>query len=141
MLAPRATQTPSLDAAPQVARNSRFESTLEAALEDISGCDDEVFSEFEDELQADAPPSPEQIARLRELGATEGQLARVSTRVDAIRLIEVMQPPPTEEQLNTLRGYGVTEEELAFLTTEGVAQAMIDEYQSDNDAEDFESDY
>ena len=52
-----------------------------------------------------------------------------------------LQPPPTEEQLALLRSYGVSEEEIAYLTTQGVAQAMIDEYESDNDAEEYESDY
>lgn len=124
-----------------VTRNPNFESSLEDALENISGWDDEVFSDFEDNVKAESPPTEEQMARLRELGATEGQLARLATRGDAIRLIEVLQPPPTEEQLAQLRAYGVTEEELAFLTTEGVAQAMIDEYQSDNDAEDEDEYY
>lgn len=139
-LEPRAVVQPTPDP-PAVPLNSRFESSLEAALEDISGWDDEVFSDMEGESHGEGPPSPEQMARLRELGATEGQLARVATRGDAIRLIEVMQPPPTEEQLQILRAYGVPEDELAFLTTEGVAQAMIDEYQSDGDIEDVESDY
>jgi len=118
-----------------------FESTLEAALEDISGWDDEVVTDFEDEAETEAPPTEAQLRRLRELGATESQIGRLKTKGDAIRLIEVLQPPPTEEQLAILRSYGVSEEELAFLTTEGVAQAMIDEYTSDNDAEEYESDY
>ena len=126
---------------PVVPVNPRFKSTLEAALEDISGSEDEMFAEMEDTPLAESPPSPEQLARLKVLGATEGQMSRIATRADAIRLIEVLQPPPTDEQLQTLRAYGVSEEELAFLTTEGVAQAMIDEYETDSDTEDFESDY
>ena len=88
-----------------------------------------------------APPTSDQLARLVELGATEGQLSHLKTKGDAIRLIEVLQPPPTEEQLKILRSFGVTDEELSFLTTEGVAQAMIEEYESDNDNAEFESDY
>lgn len=119
-----------------------FESTLDAALESISGWDDEVVTDFEDEAETEAPPTENQLRRLRELGATEGQLLRLRTKGEAIRLIEVLQPPPTEEQMALLRSYGVSEQELAFLTTEGVAQAMIDEYESDDDVEEeFESDY
>lgn len=119
-----------------------FGSTLDDALESISGWDDEVVTDFEDEAESEAPPTEDQLRRLRELGATEGQLQRLRTKGEAIRLIEVLQPPPTEEQLALLRSYGVSEEELAFLTTEGVAQAMIDEYESDDDVEEeFESDY
>ena len=119
-----------------------FESTLDAALESISGWDDEVVTDFENEAETEAPPTEDQLRRLRELGATEGQLQRLRTKGEAIRLIEVLQPPPTEAQLALLRTYGVSEEELAYLTTEGVAQAMIDEYESDDDIEeDYESDY
>lgn len=124
-----------------IARTDLLAGSLEAALDDISAWDDEVVTDFEDESEAEAPPSPAQLARLRNLGATEGQLARLVTKGDAVRLIEVMQPPPTEEQLQILRGYGVPDEELSFLTTAGVAQAMIDEYESDNDAEDVEEEY
>lgn len=116
-------------------------SSLDAALESISGWDDEVVTDFEDEAETEAPPTDEQRRRLRELGATEGQLLRLRTKGDAIRLIEVLQPPPTEEQLALLRSYGVSDEELAFLTTQGVAQAMIDEYESEDDEEEFKSDY
>lgn len=136
-LAPRVIQV----ARPVAEAPIPFESTLDAALENISGWDDDVVTDFEDESEAEALPTEDQLRRLRELGATEGQLARLETKGDAIRLIEVLQPPPTEEQLTQLRVYGVTEEELAFLTTEGVAQAMIDEYESDDDSEDMESDY
>lgn len=118
-----------------------FASTLDAALESISGWDDEVVTDFEDEAETEAPPNQDQLRRLRELGATEGQIQRLRTKGEAIRLIEVLQPPPTEDQLALLRSYGVSEEELAFLTTEGVAQAMIDEYESEDDEEVFESDY
>ncbi|MBX3177657.1 MAG: hypothetical protein KF886_09870 [Candidatus Hydrogenedentes bacterium] len=107
---------------------------IEAALDGISDWDDEVVTDFEDASEAEAPPTPEQIARIRDLGATEAQIARVATKGDAVRLIEVLQPPPTREQLEILRAYGVTDDELTFLTTAGVAQAMIDEYESDNDA-------
>lgn len=117
-----------------------FESTLDAALESISGWDDEVVTDFEDESESEAPPTEDQIRRLRELGATEGQLARLATKGDAIRMIEVLQPPPTEEQIAILRSYGVTDDELSFLTTQGVAQAMIDEYESDDDIQDEDAD-
>jgi hypothetical protein len=116
-------------------------SSLDAALESISGWDDEVVTDFESDSEAEAPPTEDQLRRLRDLGATEGQLQRLKTKGDAIRLIEVLQPPPTEEQLALLRSYGVSEDELAYLTTQGVAQAMIDEYESEDDVEEYESDY
>ena len=118
-----------------------FNSTLDAALDSISGWDDDVVTDFEDEAETEAPPTENQLRRLRELGATEAQILRLRTKGDAIRMIEVLQPPPTEEQLALLRSYGVSEEELAYLTTEGVAQAMIDEYESEDDGDDYESDY
>lgn len=111
---------------------------IEAALDGISDWDDEVVTDFEDAAEAEAPPTPEQIARIRDLGATEAQIARVATKGDAIRLIEVLQPPPTREQIEILRAYGVTDDELTFLTTAGVAQAMIDEYESDDACDDVD---
>lgn len=123
-----------------VTSSDAFESRLDEALDDIHAWDDEIANEIGMQSQS-APPTSDQLARLVELGATEGQLSHLKTKGDAIRLIEVLQPPPTEEQLEILRSFGVTDEELSFLTTEGVAQAMIEEYESDNDNAEFESDY
>lgn len=128
-------------AEPAAGQPNPFVSSLDAALESISGWEDDVVTDFEDEAETEAPPTENQLRRLRELGATEGQLHRLKTKGDAIRMIEVLQPPPTEEQMALLRSYGVSEDELAFLTTEGVAQAMIDEYESEDDEEAYESDY
>lgn len=140
-LPPREQAAPSPARTVPVAPSTGFESRLDEALDDIHAWDDEIAREIGMEHHAAAPPTPDQLARLNELGATEGQLSHLKTKGDASRLIEVLQPAPTEAQLALLRSYGVTEEELAFLTTEGVAQAMIEEYESDDGDEDFESDY
>ena len=124
-----------------VARAEGFDSRLDEALDAIHAWDEDIGEEFGVQQSDQAPPTADQINRLKELGATEGQLSHLQTKGDAIRLIEVLQPPPTEAQIALLRTYGVTEDELAFLTTEGVAQAMIEEYESDDDCEEFESDY
>ncbi len=141
VLPPRKLPAPSSNSVVPVARAKGFESRLDEALDDIGAWDDEIAEEIGMPLHDGAPPTPEQITRLKELGATEGQLSHLKTRSDAIRLIEVLQPPPTEEQFSLLRTYGVTEEELSFLTTEGVAQAMIEEYESDSGCTEYESEY
>ena len=139
-LPPRAVVIPSTTVEP-IAPSEGFESRLDEALEDIQVWDDELVGGDGGSTNGQSPPTREQIVRLKELGATEGQLGHLRTRGEAIRLIEVLQPPPTEEQLALLRSYGVTEDEITFLTTEGVAQAMIEEYESDNDCDVYESDY
>lgn len=131
---------PSPPAITPVAPSEGFESRLDLALDDIHAWDDEIAREIGLSSDGQAPPTADQLARLNELGATEGQLSHLKTKSDASRLIEVLQPPPTEEQIALLRSYGVSDEELAFLTTEGVAQAMIEDYESEGD-EDFDSDY
>jgi hypothetical protein len=141
-LPPREMPVPESQANVPVAPMEGFDSRLDEALDDIHAWDDEIAREIGMEHQTEVPPTKDQLARLRELGATEGQMSHLRTKADAVRLIEVLQPPPTEAQLNILRSLGVTEEELSFLTTEGVAQAMIEDYQAaDDDDEEFESDY
>ncbi len=139
-LPPREVVAPADPVRAPVARSEGFESRLDQALDDIHAWDDEIANEMGLNQHPQSPPTVDQLARLNELGATEGQLSHLKTKGDASRLIEILQPPPTQAQIALLREYGVTDEELAFLTTEGVAQAMIEEFESDEDA-DFESDY
>jgi len=140
-LPPREVIAPAPAAIVPVAPSAGFESRLDQALDEIHAFDDEISQGIGMPQHGQAPPTSDQIARLHELGATEGQISHLKTKGEASRLIEVLQPPPTEEQLALLRSYGVTDEELAYLTTEGVAQAMIEEYESDGEDGDFESDY
>ncbi len=140
-LPPREVAAPASTAVVPVAPSDGFESRLDEALNDIHAWDDEIAEEMGIPIHNDSPPTTDQLARLKELGATEAQLANLVTRSQAIRMIEVLQPPPTEEQMTLLRSYGVTDDELAYLTTEGVAQAMIEEYQSEDDCTEYESDY
>lgn len=89
-----------------------------------------VFDDLRRARNASLPATPAQLDYLRRLGLPDAQLAEVSTREEASRLITEWLPPPTPSQKAYLARLGATEGQIAALKTKSDAAELIQRFLS-----------
>lgn len=114
---------------PPTPRQRAAAERLGASPEDVKKMDrdnaGDLFRGLRDAKQRMEPPTERQLDYLRRLGMPETQIAGISNKAEASRLIEEWLPPPTKAQLDYLARLGAAPGEINALRTKNDAAELI----------------